>query len=268
MTRPPAPAWLLGAPVHPLTLRGAVAFCAARVRARRPGYLCAANVHVITESYIHGALHRALRGAAAVVPDGMPLVWFLRQRGHRHQDRVYGPALTERLLAQSQRRGWRVFFYGGTPGALAALLAAVRRRWPGLRVAGALSPPFHRVQPGAEFVAHLAVIRRARPQVLLVGLGAPKQELWMARAAAAGSRVPLTLGVGAAFDFLGGAKPQAPRWMGAAGLEWLFRLASEPRRLWRRYLLLNPLFLALVALQEFGIVDGNRGATGPWARRS
>lgn len=260
---PPTPEWLLGAPVHPLTLAQAAAFCATRVALPRPGYICAANVHVVTESVYHPALRRALRGAAAVVPDGMPLVWFLRRHAHPAQDRVYGPDLTERVLAIAGRRRWRVFFYGGAPDTLAALVRVVRRRHPGLRLAGAFSPPFRRTFAPREFDAHLRLIRRARPDVLFVGLGAPKQEIWMARAAAR-TRLPLTLGVGAAFDFLAGGKPQAPRWMMRTGLEWAFRLMTEPGRLWRRYLVTNPLFLLLVALQELGIVDRTpRGALNP-----
>jgi len=264
---PPPPVWLLGAPVHPLTLSRAASFCEARIGSRRPGYVCAANVHVVTESVLNPPLHRALCGAAAVVPDGMPLVWFLRRHGHPAQDRVYGPDLTLRVLALARRRGWRVYFYGGTPATLAALLAAVRRRHRGLRVAGWFAPPFRRQMPARELDAHLRMIRRARPDVLFVGLGAPKQELWMARAAAR-NRLPLTLGVGAAFDFLAGRKPQAPRWMMRSGLEWAFRLATEPGRLWRRYLVTNPLFLLLVALQELGIVDRTpRGAVLPAKER-
>ncbi len=254
MLRRPAPVWLLGAPVHPVGPREAVALCESLVRRGRGGYVCPANVHVVTESVFNPALRAALRGAAAVVPDGMPLVWFLRRHGHPGQGRVYGPALTERVLALAHRRRWRVYFHGGAPATLAALVATVRRRFPGLRIVGAFAPPFRARTPARELAAHLAAIRRARPHVLFVGLGAPKQELWMARAASAG-RQPLTLGVGAAFDFLAGTKPQAPRWMMRAGLEWFFRLATEPARLWRRYLVTNSAFVVLVALQEWGIVD-------------
>jgi asparagine synthase (glutamine-hydrolysing) len=256
--RPPAPEWLLGAPVHPLTLRGAVDLCGRMILARRPGYVCAANVHVITTSVFDPALRRALRGAAAVVPDGMPLVWFLRSRGHRRQDRVYGPDLMLRMLALARVRRWRVALFGGAPDVLRRLEATLRRRFPGLRIAAAIAPPFRASFRRAELAGHVRAIRRARPDLLFVGLGAPKQEKWMARCAVR-TGAPVTIGVGAAFDFIVGRVPQAPHWMRKAGLEWLFRLAAEPRRLWRRYLLLNPLFIALVALQGSGILNLNPG---------
>lgn len=167
-------------------------------------------------------------------------------------DRVYGPDLMLALCERSLEKGYRHFFYGGAPGVPERLAERLGARFPGLRVVGTFSPPF-RPLTLEEDEKVVRMINGASPDILWVGLGAPKQERWMAEHRDR-LRVPVMIGVGAAFDFYAGVKRQAPRWMQRAGLEWLFRLCQEPRRLWRRYLLNIPRFLCLVAAQELGII--------------
>jgi N-acetylglucosaminyldiphosphoundecaprenol N-acetyl-beta-D-mannosaminyltransferase len=181
----------------------------------------------------------------------MPLVWLSRLQGFHHVERVYGPDLMLALCERLAAKGYRHFFYGGAEGVPEQLASVLQKRFPGLQVAGTFSPPF-RSLTADEDDRIVQMINAAAPDIVWVGLSTPKQERWMA-----GHRerltAPVLIGVGAAFDFLTGRKPQAPRWMQRAGLEWLFRLLTEPRRLWRRYLINNPLFVALVVLQALGV---------------
>lgn len=201
------------------------------------------NVHSVMSARRDDALRRALTAADVTTPDGVPLVWYLRLGGATAQTRVYGPDLMEAALARGG--GWRHYFYGGSPEALVRLEAAVADRFPDAIIAGTQSPPF-RPLGAEEEQAALAAIRAAQPDLVWVGLGMPKQELWMHRIA---DDLPGTalLGVGAAFDFLSGTVAQAPDWLQERGLEWAYRLVREPRRLWRRYLVNNPLFLVHLA---------------------
>lgn len=244
---------VLDVQVDAITLADAVAWCARHVSERDPSYVCVANVHVVMEAHRDASFRDLVNAAGLTTPDGMPLVWLGRRR-YPETDRVYGPDLMLALCAEASGRGWRVYFHGGGPGVADALAAEMRRRHPGLIVAGADSPPF-RPLTTEEDAAVADAINLARADVVFVGLGCPKQERWMA---VNRSRLtaPVLVGVGAAFDFHTGRVRQAPRWMMAAGLEWLFRLLQEPRRLWRRYLLYNPLFVALVFAQ---LVTGRPG---------
>jgi N-acetylglucosaminyldiphosphoundecaprenol N-acetyl-beta-D-mannosaminyltransferase len=208
--------------------------------ARAGGMVCVANVHVVMEAHDCPEFRRTVNAADRVTPDGMPLVWALRARGLPQATRVYGPNLVLEICARAAARGVSLGLYGGTPEVLARLGDALRARAPGLSIAFVHSPPFRPLGPD-EDRAVCDAIAASGVGVLLVGLGCPRQERWMA---AHRDRLGCALvGVGAAFDFLSGAKPQAPRWMQGAGLEWLFRLACEPRRLWRRYLVGNARFL-------------------------
>jgi N-acetylglucosaminyldiphosphoundecaprenol N-acetyl-beta-D-mannosaminyltransferase len=214
------------------------------------GMVCIATAHMAIECLDDPALRRAVNSADRVTPDGMSLVWALRHLGIDAAKRVYGPSLLPILCARAEARGLPIGFYGATPEVLDALQAELGRRFPRLRMPFAWSPPF-RALDSAEDVAARDAIEASGVRILFVGLGCPKQERWMAEHREA---LPCVLvGVGAAFDFLSGAKAQAPEWMQGAGLEWLFRLGSEPRRLWRRYLLGNTRFL-----YHF-LVRGNRG---------
>ncbi len=210
------------------------------------GTVCVATVHMVMEGVDDWSFRRLVNAADLVTPDGVPLVWALRWLGVPGATRVYGPTLTELLCRRAAAEGLPVGFYGGSPEVLEALVERLVDRHPGLQVTFRMSPPFRPLEPGEEAEVDRAILDSGC-RVLFVGLGCPKQERWMAAHRAA---LPCALvGVGAAFDFLSGAKHQAPRWMQSAGLEWLFRLLQEPRRLWRRYLLYNPRFALGLALQ-------------------
>jgi N-acetylglucosaminyldiphosphoundecaprenol N-acetyl-beta-D-mannosaminyltransferase len=205
-----------------------------------------ATVNNVMESVDDDAFRRIMNGCDLVTPDGMPLVWALSLLGVEGATRVCGPQLTPLLLARAEERSITVGFYGGDEETLEGLRRVAAQRWPSLRVAYAYSPPF-RSLTAAEDAEIVGAILGAGVQLLFVGLGCPKQERWMAEHV---DRLPIvTIGVGAAFDFLAGTKRQAPRILQRTGLEWAFRLVSEPRRLWRRYLRQNPRFLALYLRQ-------------------
>jgi N-acetylglucosaminyldiphosphoundecaprenol N-acetyl-beta-D-mannosaminyltransferase len=216
---------------------------------RESRYVCVSNVHMAMEAHDSESFRQVVNRADLVTPDGMPLVWSLWLQGLRRATRVYGPNLTRHILAAAADEGMPVGFFGSSEEVLRALIKAAGRQYPGLRTAYAYAPPF-RALAEREDAEIIRQINDSGAAILFVGLGCPKQECWMA-AHRGQIRAPM-LGVGAAFDFLAGAKPQAPVWMQAAGLEWLFRLMTEPRRLWVRYLKQNPRFIGLFVLQQFG----------------
>ncbi len=210
-------------------------------------YLSAAAVHVVMVSRHDSATRTALR-EALVVPDGRPLVWALNLLGAELGDRVYGPELMTRYCGHAAERGHRVWLYGGaTAAALADLERELVARFPGIVIAGGHSPP-HRPLTEEEQVALAERINADAPDVVWVGIGAPKQELWMAKMRPL-LEAPVLAGVGAAFDFIAHRKRQAPAWMQRRGLEWLFRLSQDPVRLAPRYLRYNPAFVAAFARQ-------------------
>jgi N-acetylglucosaminyldiphosphoundecaprenol N-acetyl-beta-D-mannosaminyltransferase len=228
-------------------------------------YVCVATVHMTMESYDRPSYRQQVNGADLVTPDGMPLVWALRLLGLASQERVYGPQLTLRLLGEAERRGIAVGFFGGTDETLAVLQRELKRQFPALQIAFAHAPPFRQLT-AEEDRRVVAEFNASGARILFVGLGCPKQEQWMF---AHRQRLDaVMLGVGAAFDFLSGAKNQAPRWMQEGGLEWLFRLLSEPRRLWRRYLYNNPRFVALLGLQLARTALERKSCGGPRTARS
>jgi N-acetylglucosaminyldiphosphoundecaprenol N-acetyl-beta-D-mannosaminyltransferase len=214
---------------------------------RLPHYVCVASVHGVMESQRDEAFRRIYDMAGLVTPDGMPLVWLSRLMGFRHVERVYGPDLMLAVCERSAARGYRHFFYGGGPGVAETLATQLQSRFSGLQVVGLDSPPF-RPLTEQEDQAAVERINRACPDIIWVGISTPKQERWMASHREQLS-APVIVGVGAAFDFHAGLKKQAPHWMQRSGLEWCFRLMTEPRRLWRRYLVNNPWFLWLILLQ-------------------
>ena len=240
---------VLGLQIHSLTPAATLEVVERWIAAGRREYICLANVHAVMERLRDPSLFPVYRNAGLCLPDGLPLVWLGRRKG-APAERVYGPDLTLLLAARAQLMKWRVFFYGGGPGIADALGQTLQARFPGLAVAGTASPPF-RALTEAEDRADVDTINRSRADIVFVGLGCPRQERWMAEHRARLSAAVL-VGVGAAFDFHTGRITQAPRWMMSAGLEWLFRLGQEPRRLWRRYLVYNPLFVFHVLLQELG----------------
>jgi N-acetylglucosaminyldiphosphoundecaprenol N-acetyl-beta-D-mannosaminyltransferase len=208
------------------------------------GYVCHAAVNTLMNARRDSQARRALAEAALVLPDGMPVVWALRSLDEPIEDRVYGPELMLMECERSLRSGARHFLYGGRDrDATGALAAALRSRFPGIAIAGSWTPPFRDLTPAEEAeVAEL--IDGSGADVVWVGTGSPRQERWMARMRPR-LRAPVLVGVGAAFDFHAGLVEQAPRWMQRRGLEWLYRLGREPRRLGPRYLRDNPAFLAL-----------------------
>jgi N-acetylglucosaminyldiphosphoundecaprenol N-acetyl-beta-D-mannosaminyltransferase len=242
---------LFGVRVSAMSMRQAVAAIDAWIAGDRAAptvgarYICICGVHGVVECQRDPELRAIHNQAAMVTPDGMPLVWLGKAAGHRHMTRVYGPDLVLELCALSERRGYRHFFYGGGAGVAELLARKLSERFPGLAVAGTGTPPFRGLTP-AERAATIELINGSGADIVWVGLSTPKQERWMADLAPE-LQASVLIGVGAAFDFNSGLKRQAPRWMQQNGFEWLFRLATEPRRLWRRYLFNNTAFLYLLA---------------------
>ncbi len=204
------------------------------------------TAHTVVEASQSDQLRSALGRAEVVAPDGMPLVWVGRLQG-RSVERVYGPDFMLAMFDQGRARGYRHYLYGGAPGVAERLAERMSQRFTGLEVVGIQVPPFRALSP-TEDAAAVDAINAARPDCVWVGLGSPKQDLWVAEHRGRLDAAAV-LAVGAAFDFHAGVKRQAPRWMQRSGTEWLFRLLSEPRRLWRRYTVINLRFLALVTRQ-------------------
>lgn len=242
---------VLGVGISAVDMTAVLATIDRWIAAREQHYVCVTGVHGVMESQRDESLRHIHNHAGLVVPDGMPMVWLSRLHGERHVDRVYGPDLMLACCAHSVEHGERHFFYGGGEGVVERLVERLRARFPGLRVAGSYTPPF-RPLTAAEDADVVRRINDAEPDIVWVGLSTPKQERWM-REHAGRLRAPVLVGVGAAFDFNAGLKRQAPHWMQRAGLEWSFRLATEPRRLWRRYLTNNPAFVWKVLLQTAGL---------------
>jgi N-acetylglucosaminyldiphosphoundecaprenol N-acetyl-beta-D-mannosaminyltransferase len=221
--------------------------------AQRAACRCIAftGMHGLMEAHHQPQLKGVLADADLVVPDGMPLVWIGRLRGHGLRRRVYGPELMLRFCRETATDRCRHFLYGGDAGVAERLAKILEKSCPGICIAGTYSPPF-RPLTAEESAAIIERINHAAPDILWVGLSTPKQELWMHEHREQ-LRVPVAAGVGAAFDFLSSRKKQAPVWMQEHGLEWLFRLLQEPRRLWRRYLVYGPEFVFLAALELLGL---------------
>ncbi len=216
-------------------------------RSSRAVYLC--NVHVTVTASRDPALAKAIRAGDLVLPDGAPVAWMQRQLGATGQPRIDGPNLMSRVCAAAERDGLSVYLLGGSPDALAALDRQLAGRFPRLAIAGSFSPPYRELA-AEDNQRMVAAINASGAGIVFVGLGCPKQELWIAHHKSAVRAV--MLGVGAAFDFHAGLKPRAPAWMQNNGLEWLHRLASEPRRLWKRYVFTNTYFVSAAAGQLLG----------------
>lgn len=237
---------ILGARVDATSYTDAVDRVIEWARAGESRYVCAASMNNIMEAYDSPEFKAIHNQADLVTPDGTPLVWGLRLLGLKHASRVYGPDLTPALLSAAESNGITVGFYGASPEVLNRLLAVVNTRWPMLDVRYAFSPPFRPLSED-EDAAVVREINDSGARILFIGLNTPKQDRWMA--AHRGRVNVVMMGVGAAFDFLAGTKPQAPRWLMPLGLEWLFRLITEPKRLWKRYTKHVPRFAFLLALQ-------------------
>lgn len=242
---------VLGIGVSVLDLPGAVARVQGWIDRGERQYVCVTSVHGVMESQRSIGLRRIHNAAGMVAPDGMPLAWMLRLAGHADSGRVCGPDLMPAVFQAGQRRGDRHFLYGATEATLERLRAGLLAHAPGASIVGWHAPPF-RPLTEAEDAQVVAAINDCKPDIVWVGLSTPKQEYWMAahrdRLAA-----PVLIGVGAAFDVHAGLSRRAPRVLQRTGLEWMYRVAKEPRRLWWRYTWNNPRFLALVVLQLAGL---------------
>jgi N-acetylglucosaminyldiphosphoundecaprenol N-acetyl-beta-D-mannosaminyltransferase len=246
---------VLGQLVHAVSkAQAANAVVAEAIRGGTGAYVCLTNVHTTVESRRSPELRAAADNALLSLPDGMPLTWILRRRGHEQTEKVTGIEYVPLVAQTGVSAELRHFFYGGAQGVARDAARRLKSLVPGVNVVGALSPPYGDVQtwPVDELRDE---IQRTRPHILWVGLGAPKQDLWMQRMSPI-LEVPVMVGVGAGIDYLAGAKRAAPTVLRHIGLEWLFRLAAEPRRLWRRYLVGNSTFLVLLArealVERFG----------------
>ncbi len=211
-------------------------------------YICICTVHTVMECQRDPTFMAVVNGAGLRTPDGMPLVWLSRRAGHRDVRRVYGPDLMLELCARSAATGHRHFFYGGGPGVADELAESLSARFPGLRVAGTHTPPMLPVG-GLEDEATVRKINESGADIVWVGLGTPKQDWWVANHRPL-LEAPVLIAVGAAFDFHTGRVRQAPGWMQRNGLEWLFRLSQDPKRLWKRYLVLNSLFVLKILTEQ------------------
>lgn len=242
---------VLGVGISVLNLRTAVAAIAEAVKNRAKGYICVTGVHGVMEAQQEPAFRRILNGAFLNTPDGMPMVWLGKSHGKSSMSRVYGPDLMHEVFTWSREAGCSHFFYGGRPGVAEELRRNMEAKYPGIVVRGCHSPPFRplNAQEEAEFIA---LIDRLRPDIIWVGLSTPKQEKFMAEYLPK-LNATLMIGVGAAFDFYAGRTRQAPRWIQRSGFEWLYRLSQEPRRLWKRYLKNNPLFVMKIIGQLTGL---------------
>ncbi|MEA2254502.1 MAG: N-acetylglucosaminyldiphosphoundecaprenol N-acetyl-beta-D-mannosaminyltransferase [Solirubrobacteraceae bacterium] len=240
---------VLGMPLTAIDYDGTMEWMDAAVAARHRGSICVATVHVVVRSQDDPELRAAMLASSLIVPDGQPLVWAMNALGGAGLgDRVYGPELMDRYCARTAGTGVRHYLYGGrSQGALADLADVLRRRHPGLQIVGGHRPAYRDATP-EEDEAIAQEINASGADVVWVGTGQPRQEKWMHRLRER-LDAPVLIGVGAAFDFHAGLIPQAPSWMQRAGMEWAFRLAQEPRRLWRRYAHYNPRFVAGFARQ-------------------
>lgn len=231
---------VLGQPLDALTWEQALSRIGDWASRRESRYVCITNAHSVVTGTQDPAFGQVLQGADMVTPDGAPVAWMLRRLGVHDQQRINGPDLMWRYCAQAATRGESIYLYGGTTETLALLQPRLHEAFPGLVIAGAVSPPF-RPATADEAARDVQAINDSGAGTVWVSLGCPKQELWMA--AQRGQVKAVMVGVGAAFDYHAGTIQRAPLWMQHAGLEWLHRLVSEPRRLWRRYLVTNSLFI-------------------------
>lgn len=218
------------------------------IQNKRKNYICIAPVSTVISCQEDEKYRSIINNAGMTTPDGMPLVWLGRAGGNRKIQRTYGPDLLLYFCNRSQQKRFRHYFYGGSKETMDALLINLKKKFPNLNIVGHYAPPLRGVQE-LESKEVLQQMNDAHPDVLWIGLGSPKQDYWMHQHREE-LDVPVMIGVGAAFDFIAGTKKQAPRWMQRSGLEWLFRLCLEPKRLWRRYLIGNSKFIYLLIKEK------------------
>jgi len=214
-------------------------------------YVCVVPAHAVMSAYQDNELKQIYNNSDMCTPDGMSIVWILKMNGYHKINRVYGADLLLAACNYGLKYGWRHQFLGGTPETITALASNLRARFPGLIISGETCPPFRSLTKQEERDI-ITTVNANQSDILWVGLGSPRQEIWMNKNRGV-INAPVMVGVGAAFDFLSGNKPQAPQWIQRIGMEWLFRLFNEPKRLWSRYRQ-YPKFIFLVLLQQFGLI--------------
>lgn len=232
---------VLGLHISAIDMDAAVLTIERWVDTESVNYVCICTVHTVMECQRDHELRRVVNAAGLRTPDGMPLVWLSRRAGHKCVSRVYGPDLMLELASRSAQTRHRHFFYGGGPEVAGELAERLSNRFPGLEVAGVHTPPMLAMGE-IESKETIRKINESRADIVWVGLGAPKQDWWIANHRPL-LNAPVLIAVGAALDFHTGRVRQAPAWMQRNGLEWLFRLSQDPRRLWRRYILDNARFV-------------------------
>lgn len=212
-------------------------------------YICVCPVSTIMECKGNREVFNSVNQADLVTPDGMPIVWIGRLLGFKDIRRVYGPELMLKICDISVKKGYRSYLYGSSDYVLNKMKEKLNKKYPGLIISGSFSPPFRQISRDEDNEI-IDKINGSNSDIVWVGLGSPKQDLWM-REHRDKINTPVLIGVGAAFDFLAGVKPQAPVWIRNIGFEWLFRLVTEPKRLWHRYLIKYPLFIYYLFLDLF-----------------
>ncbi len=250
---------ILGVGISIINMDDALAVSDALICSNERNYFCITDVHTVIEAQGDAEFRAILNNSFMTTPDGMPLVWVGKMRGHSNISRVYGPDYLMAMCGVSVGRGYRHFFFGGKAGVAERLTQSLEKKFPGIDIVGLYTPPFRPLNVSEEDELE-ELIERTKPDVLWVGLGSPKQERFMAKYCGRFD-VRLMVGVGAAFDIHSGAVKEAPKWMKSSGLQWLHRLVQEPRRLWKRYLICIPSFLWMITLQLLGIrrfdIDGD-----------
>ena len=247
---------ILGVKINAVTLQATVDIMDGWIRAGRKDYVVLTGAHGIVEMQRDRELRGINNRAGLVTPDGMPEVWLGKLKGHRGIEKVYAPEIMLEVFRRSPEAGYRHFFYGGREGVADTMAARLRADYPGIRIVGTYCPPF-RPLTEAEIEDLTSTINASNADIVWCGLGCPKQERWMDLFRPR-LNAPVLIGVGAGFDFISGEKPLAPRWIRRSGLEWFYRLLSDPRRLWRRYGRVVPLFLWLVAREAVGLYNPDR----------
>lgn len=238
---------ILGVRINVTDMDRTLGYIGAHLEELRGNYICVSNVHTTVMAYEDSAYREIQNGGAMALPDGAPLSVYSRKHGFADAERVTGPDLMLELIKASKKNGYRHFFYGATKETLAAMRAAIERDYPGACVAGMYAPPF-RPLTASEDEEVVGVINQAKPDFIWVGLGAPKQEQWMYEHR--GMLCGVSVGVGAAFDYLAGDIKRAPKIMQKLCLEWLYRLLQDPKRLWKRYVTTNLKFIKYIKTES------------------
>jgi len=246
-----------GTEINNISLRMAIETIATFIAERTPQYVVTPNVDHIVSLQDDQQFKEVYRNAALVLCDSMPLLWASRILGTPLKEKISGSDLFPRVCEIASKRGWRLFFLGGREGAAAKAAVILQERYPGLQVVGTYCPPFGFEHDEKENRKIVEMIKATKLDIIFVGLGAPKQEKWIYQYKDQ-YQVPVSIGIGASFEFVSGMVKRAPVWMQKVGLEWFWRLMMEPRRLWRRYLLRDISFLGLLMRQKFSH-EGERG---------